>query len=167
MALSNHIFRRLAVVSRFVPTTTNAIPLRHISSVARSSPSRLPSLVSSAPLIVKTSSFEPRRSFVRISETGVRQYTREEVAEHDTEEDCWIIIDNKVYDVTKWIPIHPGGTIILTRAGRDSTTLFLSAPHSNWTYQELPKYEIGELVPDQRGHRFDGIGGRFIPDESL
>ena len=35
-------------------------------------------------------------------------YTAEEVLQHDKEDDCWLIVDGSVYNVTKWIPRHPG-----------------------------------------------------------
>ncbi|KAF4723579.1 hypothetical protein FOZ63_006648, partial [Perkinsus olseni] len=49
----------------------------------------------------------------------------EEVAKHNSEGDCWIIIGGTVYDVTKWLPIHPGGVAaILAYAGKDGTEQF-------------------------------------------
>ena len=33
--------------------------------------------------------------------------TWQEVLEHNTSEDCWIVIDNNVYDVTKFLVQHP------------------------------------------------------------
>lgn len=36
-------------------------------------------------------------------------YSIEDVASHSTEEDCWIVLENKIYDVTVWIQKHPGG----------------------------------------------------------
>jgi len=40
-------------------------------------------------------------------------YTREEVKTHDKENDCWIIIEDKVYDVTKFLPLHPAGKNVI------------------------------------------------------
>jgi len=38
---------------------------------------------------------------------------------------CWVIIQNKVYDVTEFLPDHPGGAeIILRYAGRDATSVY-------------------------------------------
>jgi predicted heme/steroid binding protein len=52
------------------------------------------------------------------------ELTREEVARHNHRGDCWIIIHGKVYNVTQWIPYHPGRDAILQNAGHDSTALF-------------------------------------------
>ncbi len=38
-----------------------------------------------------------------------KTFTKEEVAKHNKAEDCWIIVHNKVYDVTKFLSEHPGG----------------------------------------------------------
>jgi len=51
-------------------------------------------------------------------------FALEEVARHDSPSDCWLIIHGKVYDVTKWVPRHPGGSMILVRAGGDCSQLF-------------------------------------------
>ncbi|KIP11351.1 hypothetical protein PHLGIDRAFT_124991 [Phlebiopsis gigantea 11061_1 CR5-6] len=49
-------------------------------------------------------------------------FTGEEVAQHNTRESCWIIVHGKVYDVSEFLPDHPGGAkIILKYAGKDAT----------------------------------------------
>ena len=38
-----------------------------------------------------------------------------DLAKHNTKEDCWVVYKNKVYDVTSWIPNHPGGESAIAR----------------------------------------------------
>jgi cytochrome b involved in lipid metabolism len=46
-----------------------------------------------------------------------KKVTIAEVKKHSSEDDCWIIIHGKVYDVTKFIDSHPGGDILIDVAG--------------------------------------------------
>ncbi|RCH99155.1 hypothetical protein CU098_006754 [Rhizopus stolonifer] len=49
----------------------------------------------------------------------------QEVAQHNTKDDIWVIIHGKVYDLTQFLPEHPGGQkIILKYAGKDATSAF-------------------------------------------
>ncbi|THU46406.1 hypothetical protein C4D60_Mb09t04610 [Musa balbisiana] len=54
----------------------------------------------------------------------IRTYTKEEVSLHNTRTDCWIIVKDKVYNVTPYVEEHPGGDAILNNAGGDSTKGF-------------------------------------------
>eukprot|EP00163_Fabomonas_tropica_P005870 TRINITY_DN1551_c0_g1_i1.p1 TRINITY_DN1551_c0_g1~~TRINITY_DN1551_c0_g1_i1.p1 ORF type:complete len:543 (-),score=148.07 TRINITY_DN1551_c0_g1_i1:264-1892(-) len=80
-----------------------------------------------------------------------RSYTWEEVAEHNTEDDCWVSIAGKVYDITAWLPKHPGGDEhLLLCAGRDATDMFeCYHPFTYKPHQILKKYEIGTLTSTQ------------------
>ena len=42
----------------------------------------------------------------------LKTFTLEEVARHNTREDCWVIVGTDVLDVTKYLDEHPGGFIL-------------------------------------------------------
>ncbi|KAL4899975.1 hypothetical protein BDW74DRAFT_188842 [Aspergillus multicolor] len=66
-------------------------------------------------------------------------YTPKYVAQHNTRQSCWVIINNQVYDVTSFIDEHPGGpAAILQYAGKNATAVF-AATHPQGTLEELPK----------------------------
>lgn len=45
--------------------------------------------------------------------------SREEVAKHNSRKSCWIIINDKIYDLTGYLDSHPGGSdILLKHAGK-------------------------------------------------
>jgi cytochrome b involved in lipid metabolism len=55
-------------------------------------------------------------------------FTLSEVAKHNKKNDCWIVIEGKVYDVSEWTHLHPGGETILEEAGKEATKAF----QGNW-----------------------------------
>ena len=68
-----------------------------------------------------------------------------EVAEHCKENDCWIIINGKVYNVSAFLSEHPGGPeIILDLAGKDATEDFEDTGHSPAARETLKKFYVGE-----------------------
>lgn len=49
----------------------------------------------------------------------------DEVAKHNSKESCYVIVHGQVYDVTEFLPDHPGGQgIILKYAGKDATDAY-------------------------------------------
>lgn len=53
------------------------------------------------------------------------EYTIEEVEKHTTVESLWVVIEDKVYDVTNFLEKHPGGQKpIIKYSGKDSTKRF-------------------------------------------
>eukprot|EP00808_Paulinella_micropora_P010291 g60298.t1 len=73
----------------------------------------------------------------------VEWVTMDEVAKHNTAEDCWVVLDGKVYDVTSLLSNHPGGNgILLAHAGKDVTDQFHWLQHSNMALQYLPGLHV-------------------------
>ncbi|MDC1205403.1 hypothetical protein N8083_00985 [Candidatus Pacebacteria bacterium] len=77
--------------------------------------------------------------------------TAAEVSGHSSSNDCWLIISDKVYDVTPYIPFHPGGeNRIINECGTDATTLFISSAgaghkHKTSSHNTLANYLVGDL----------------------
>src|SRR6218665_4142064 len=74
------------------------------------------------------------------------EYSLAEVSEHANLSDCWIVMFDRVYDVTNFIDEHPGGQYIMQEsAGRDATMAFRGSRHSKDAYDMLDKFLIGIL----------------------
>lgn len=73
------------------------------------------------------------------------------MAEHDKQEDLWMIIKGNVYDITKYVGSHPGGVRALVKfAGKDGTdnvqyhsSMMLEILNSRYYIGRLPKEEGG------------------------
>jgi cytochrome b involved in lipid metabolism len=78
--------------------------------------------------------------------------TKADVAKHKDREDVWMVIADKVFDVTKYLEDHPGGEeVLLDKGGGDATEDFEDVGHSNEARKQLLKYEVGALPPSERG----------------
>ena len=53
-------------------------------------------------------------------------WTGQELKVHNNKSSCYTVINDKVYDITKYIPMHPGGKgSIMSICGTDGTQLFM------------------------------------------
>eukprot|EP00249_Psilotum_nudum_P010868 c22817_g1_i1 orf=305-679(+) len=91
-----------------------------------------------------------RKSTVKATVKKLGTYTLEEVSKHNTRTDCWIIIKDKVYDVTSYVEEHPGGDAILNHAGDDSTKGFYGPQHASRVFDMVDEFYIGGLVVQER-----------------
>ncbi len=87
---------------------------------------------------------------LRLRKGGI-SHTAREVALHNSESSCWLVLRGQVYDVTAFIPVHPGGRAILQGCGRDATRLFETRPmgtgtaHSSGAAETADLYYAGRL----------------------
>lgn len=94
----------------------------------------------------------PPRRKIRISE--VRQHGR-------GSETYWVIRGTKVYDITEWIPNHPGGEVILRAVGGviDQYWDVFTIHKKQDVYDILEQYYIGDVDPQ------DLVDGRVPRDD--
>nr|XP_002126665.1 fatty acid 2-hydroxylase [Ciona intestinalis] len=80
-----------------------------------------------------------------------------------------IIHNEKVYDVTKFVNVHPGGSKILSlRHGKDVTNIMANAPHvhSKNAYRWLQQYYVADYKPEN-STSLNGLNGPEIRDRKL
>ena len=77
-------------------------------------------------------------------------FTIAEVATHNKAADCWLIIANKVYSVSSFLNLHPGGADrIIPYCGQDATQAFATkggrGNHSSRAQAELATLYLGPV----------------------
>lgn len=76
----------------------------------------------------------------------IKFFTINQVQKHNKKNDAWVIYKNNVYDITDWIPKHPGGNIILKGIGKKIDKLFITFHnHSDNAKDIMKQYKIGIL----------------------
>lgn len=81
--------------------------------------------------------------------TPQKQFTREEIEKHNTESDCWLVVDGKVYDATSVLEWHPGGKSAITgHAGKvwAETTNEFNSIHDGFAQQKLKECILGVVT---------------------
>lgn len=90
--------------------------------------------------------------------TETARYSLSEVTKHATLEDCWMVIEGTVYDVSDYVPRHPAPPSVLEPwCGREATegmrTKGEDSDHSARAWRMLERYRIGTLLdPQPRDH---------------
>lgn len=78
-------------------------------------------------------------------------YTKAQVAEHSSRGDCWLIIENGIYDVTTYLNQHPGGiSQVLPYCGKDATEAYATqggrGSHSSNADDIKKQFSVGTLT---------------------
>jgi len=81
-----------------------------------------------------------------------KTFTASDVAKHNTADDCWIIIDGSVYDVTPFLGDHPGGkNVIVGYAGKDASKVFHSLHSPDAISQYASDLKVGVIASASGG----------------
>ena len=82
--------------------------------------------------------------------SNLKEYTRDEVAKHNTEHSSWIIIDSFVYNITSFAGMHPGGELVIREyAGKDATEDFYGLHRHEVIQKYSPKLLIGKIASEK------------------
>ncbi|KAL7622087.1 hypothetical protein AAE478_007589 [Parahypoxylon ruwenzoriense] len=75
-----------------------------------------------------------------------KEFTYQDVAEHNTKKDLFVVVHDKIYDATKFIDEHPGGEeVLLDVGGQDATEAFEDVGHSDEARETLEQLLVGTL----------------------
>ena len=86
-------------------------------------------------------------------DTNLPVVSLDEVSEHCSQEDGWMVLYDRVYDVTAFLREHPGGEdVMIEYLGYDATFAFRGVGHSNDALEMLEDFLIGILPFQERLH---------------
>eukprot|EP00927_Polykrikos_kofoidii_P061461 TRINITY_DN562_c0_g1_i13.p1 TRINITY_DN562_c0_g1~~TRINITY_DN562_c0_g1_i13.p1 ORF type:complete len:135 (-),score=28.39 TRINITY_DN562_c0_g1_i13:35-439(-) len=74
-----------------------------------------------------------------------RAYSMDEVAKHNTEEDCWLVVHDLVLKLPKdFLDEHPGGPeVVVASSGKDASGDFEDIAHTDSAREWASKFIIG------------------------
>lgn len=77
-------------------------------------------------------------------------YTLHDLSKHSTQNDCWILIQDKIYDISAYISKHPAPKpILLKYCGKNADhgwlTKDIGKAHSPMALRILKTFEIGTI----------------------
>ena len=81
----------------------------------------------------------------------LKTYTRSDVASAASVECVLVILFNGVYDLTKFVELHPGGgSVLCAYVGRDATGGFEAIGHSMSAHEWMKQFKVGDIVAAER-----------------
>lgn len=85
------------------------------------------------------------------TQAGAAVISLEELAVHNSEADCWMAIEGKVYNLSDYLPKHPTpASMLVPWCGKEATegmrTKGYGRDHSPMAWEMLQTYEVGTLA---------------------
>lgn len=95
-----------------------------------------------------------------------KEYTMTEVAQHSGIDDCWVVVNDIVYDVTSYVDKHPGGIMKFeVNGGTDISQKFIGAHKLK---NVLPPMELKKLAIGQvKRINLKDVDGKDLPERSI
>lgn len=136
----------ISLTSRGKAAVTIAIGDREITGEVLRGNSQSPT-PSNTILASPVSSATPTKSPISTKSPNSASFTLDIVKANNSASSCWTVIEGDVYDLTRWISMHPGGAeAIKSLCGKDGTSAF-NAQHEGQKNpaSRLTMYRLGPL----------------------
>lgn len=103
----------------------------------------------------------------------------EEIGKHNKQSDCWIVINNKVYNITSYFGSHPGGNSTMSATcGKDATNAYMTKDpyakdstsgqsHSSRARSMLADYYLGDLNQTIGNQNTSATNQNTLPKSNL
>jgi cytochrome-b5 reductase len=89
-------------------------------------------------------------------------FSLEDVQKHNQPHDIWLVLHNRVYDVTRYLQDHPGGDAVLRElAGTDATEPFEEVGHSLEASDALKELYLGDLAEEHHAEAVEVFRPNF------
>jgi flavocytochrome c len=76
--------------------------------------------------------------------------SEQDIAHHNSPDNCWLLIDGTVYNLTQFSEEHPGGAEMIQKmAGQDATSLFERFHHKDQLRMAIP-YVVGKFSDESK-----------------
>ena len=148
VVLSNGLISKATIVSNATVNNSNSQSVSQSAEGKNSSQLASQSGTTTSALreVLGSPATAPSPTPVSTSAPTPSGYTASQVTTHNSRTSCWMIISGNVYDVTSYLPYHPGGiNAILAYCGSDATAAFTDI-HSGRAMANLDTYYIGPLI---------------------
>jgi len=84
--------------------------------------------------------------------SGLAGIPMSEVKKHNTEESAWVVLHGNIYDLTAFLPDHPGGKeVVLKWSGKDATKFWSAIHQKEWIAEYVkPEWCLGPVGPEPK-----------------
>lgn len=141
--------RRLGAVTRQLQIIINVDTDKGTisTSTEQAAPASAPAAAAAAaPAAAAPAAAAPAAAPAAAAANTDTEYSLDDVAKHNTDKDCWVVVNGQVLNVTTFLDRHPGGKgSIMLFAGRDASEEFNMLHKPDVIAKFAPEVVIGKL----------------------
>ncbi|GME65711.1 Major facilitator superfamily [Neofusicoccum parvum] len=106
--------------------------------------------------------------------SAIQEFTFSDVSKHNTKDDLYIVVNDKVYSCSSFLQEHPGGEeVLLGIAGQDASDAFKDIGHSDEAHENLNNLLVGTLkrqpgdIVQSSWEPSKSVDARYVTDSGI